>query len=124
MDGDFAVKEVVVLKLFLFLNFLHPPPSSTRPHVIGCNDSHNASGTVQIYETNETNVVMESASSSSFAFTVAASNILGAGKESDITIVSFVVYQYIIVQSVYKITANKLDINQLNNKQTRSTLGS
>ena len=53
--------------------------------MIGYNDSHNASGTVQIYETNETNVVMESASSSSFAFTVAASNILGAGEESDIT---------------------------------------
>ena len=64
-----------------------------------------------MYETNDTNIVIESASSSSFVFTVFAFNILGAGEESDIT------SEY--KQSVYKITANKVDINQLNNKEIR-----
>ena len=38
-----------------------------------------------MYDTNDTNVVIESASSSSFVFTVVAFNILGAGEEIDIT---------------------------------------
>ena len=40
---------------------------------------------MQIYETNDTKFVLESASPSPFVFTVVAINVLGAGKESDIT---------------------------------------
>ena len=67
------------------MNFLQPPPSSTRPHVLGYIISHNASGTVKLYDTNnnDTKFVLERASSSPFVFIVAAINVLGAGEESD-----------------------------------------
>ena len=67
------------------MNFRQPPPSSTRPHVLGYNVSHNASGTLKLYETIDTNFIMESASPSLFVLAVVAVNVLGAGEESDIT---------------------------------------
>ena len=76
---------MVMSELILALKFLQPPPSSTRPHVIGYTVSHNASGTVQMYDTTYTSFVMESASPSLFVFTVVAVNVLGTGEESDIT---------------------------------------
>ena len=85
MDGEFAIRKLVMPQLLFALNLLQPPPSSKRPHVIGYNVSHNASGTVRMYDTNGTNFVMESASPTLFVFTVVAFNVLGAGEESDIT---------------------------------------
>ena len=85
MDGKFLVKELVMPRLYLALNCLQPPPLSTRPHVLGYNVSHNASGIVQMYETNHTSVVVESASSCTLVFTIVAINVLGSGEESHIT---------------------------------------
>ena len=70
--------------VILALKFFQPPPSSTRPHAIGYNVSHNASGTVQIYETTDAKFLVESGSPNLFVFTVAAFNGLGTGEESDI----------------------------------------
>ena len=108
MDGEFTVQKLHGhARIILALNFLQPPYSSTRPHVLGYNVSHNASGTVRMYDTTETNFDMESASPNLFALTVAAVNILGAGKESDIT--SEFSHVSVFVMSVYKITPNKLE---------------
>ena len=85
MDGEFTVRELVMPQLYLASNLLQPPPSSTRPHVIGYNVSHNASGTVQMYSTNDTDFVLDSSSPSLFVLAVVAVNVLGTGKESAIT---------------------------------------
>ena len=85
MDGEFVVKELFMPELLLTFTFLQPPPSSTRPHILGYIVSHNANGTMKLFETNDTKFVLENASSSSFVFTVVAVNVLGAGEESDIT---------------------------------------
>ena len=86
MDGEFAVeKKLITLELLWTLNFLQPPLSSKRPHVIGYNITHNASEIVQMYGTNDTGFVLESASPNLFIFTVAPINVLGTGEEIDIT---------------------------------------
>ena len=66
---------------------------------------------MKLYETNDTKLVLESDSSSPFVFIVAAINVLGTGEERDIT--SEFCGESVFVQSAYKITANKLDSNQL-----------
>ena len=70
--------------VLLTLRFFQPPLPSMRPHVIGYNVSHNASGTVQMYETTDTYFLVESASPNLFVFTVTAFNVLGTGEESGI----------------------------------------
>ena len=84
MDGEFTSKTFVMPVVLLALKFFQSPLSSTRPHVIGYNVSHNASGTVQMYETTETNFLVLSSSPSLFIFTVAAFNVLGTGEENDL----------------------------------------
>ena len=59
--------------------------------------------------------MLESASSILFVFIVAAIKVLGTGEERDIT--SEFCGESVFVQSAYKITANKLDSNQLYYKQ-------
>ena len=85
MDGEFEVRKIILPKPYLALNFLQPPPSSTRLHVLGYSVSHNACGAVWMYGTTDMNLVMESTSTSLLVITVAAVNVLGTGEESDIT---------------------------------------
>ena len=106
MDGEFSIKEVVMPELFLALNFLQPPPSSTRPHVLGYTVSHNASGIVEMYGTNDTKFVLESTSSCPFVFIVAAINVLGAGEESDI-ISELICGASVFVQIAINLTRSK-----------------
>ena len=60
---------------------VQPSPSSTHPHIIGYNVSHNAIGMVQMYGTTDTDFVIETASLNFFRFTVVAFNVLVEGKE-------------------------------------------
>ena len=100
MDGEFAVNELVVTGLLLTSKFLQPPPSSTRPQVLGYLVAHNANGIVEVSETNVTNFVMESPSPNLFIFTVAAINILGAGVESDITSELYTYYRTTLISTL------------------------
>ena len=58
-----------------------------------------------MYETNDTYFVMESASPSSFVFTVAAINVLGTGKESDITSELYTLFLLLLVPTNLSILA-------------------
>ena len=114
MDGEFTIRKIVMPNIYLAFDFLQPPPSSTRPHVIGYNVSHNASGTVNLYETNDTKFVLESESLSSFDFIVAAINVLGAGEESDIT------SEYVGASVFYRVYIKSQPTNLITVNFTRS----
>ena len=63
---------------------LQPPPSSSRPPVIGYIVSHNASGTIEMNVTNNTNFVIRIIRPKIILFSVSTLNILGNGRGNSI----------------------------------------
>ena len=74
--------------------------------------SYNTSGTVEMDETNDTEFIMESASQHLFVFTVAAFNVLGEGKGSNITSEFMWCITVVLNLYVHRKTANNLGNNQ------------
>ena len=87
MDGEFIKLECIISCLTCSPE-LQPPPPSSRPPLLGYSVSFSGAETMQINETNDTYFVVESVSTNFFTFTVAAVNVLGVGKESNLTISS------------------------------------
>ena len=85
MDGKFSKIPIpCVVRFVLVLNYFQPPPTSTRPPVIGYMVSYNMNETVQMYTTNDTVFTIEIPVPNVFNLTVFAFNILGKGEGIDV----------------------------------------
>ena len=75
------------MKIDYSLNFdlFQPPTPSTRSPVTGYIVSHNATGTVQVYLTNNTQFFISVIPSEMIVLTVTATSVLGSGKQSCFT---------------------------------------
>ena len=91
MDGEF-IKFQCIRSYLTCSPELQPPPPSSRPPVVAYTISFSGAETMQINETNDTYVVVESVPTNLFTFAVAAVNVLGVGEESNLTISSELYY--------------------------------